>query len=536
MKRLKHREAGRNIIITKVFEYFFLLSLKGSLVAVGILIIKAIFKQKLSARLQYGIWFILILKLLIPFSVESPVNFVSQFSQVKQVLENTENSSSDTKGQMLTDITNQNLDSSSYGMVKSTVFYEKLGINLYTAAVIWLLGGIDILIYIVLVNISQFIKMKKYVFCRDKDTLRILEECKTKLRINFEVSLLLDDRLRSPMLYGIIHPKIIISKKVIKELSKEEIRYIFLHELSHVKRRDLSVNVAALLIQTVYWFNPIILYSIYKMKQDCEISCDATVLKVLNQDEYIKYGLTIIQMMKMISESRWVPGTVGFASKYNKRRITMIKFYKNASIKWSAVALFTLVLLTGCTSITGVSEQTSAESSTSQETGTDTSATDNSVDDNSVPEQNTTETVLPETIGDTTDTASDGQTVDTANSFVNLFAYLGLNKEDLISVLGEEPVNVDEGGLEFKNAGIRIWFDQVNYAVVAQVFTQREDIDFNGAKIGDSIEEFKKAFGEPISDKNGDMHFKYADNEYISVDYDISTNKTFAVYLLSEDF
>ncbi len=110
---------------------------------------------------------------------------------------------------------------------------------------------------------------------------------------------------------------------------------------------------------------------------------------------------------------------------------------------------------------------------------------------------------------------------------------LGLDRDELIDALGEEPESIDEGGLEFKKAGIRVWFDQ---DAVSQIFTQRQDIDFNGAKIGDKIDAFKKAFGEPVSDQNGDMHFKYGDNAYISVNYDTDTGETFAVYLLSEDF
>ncbi len=120
------------------------------------------------------------------------------------------------------------------------------------------------------------------------------------------------------------------------------------------------------------------------------------------------------------------------------------------------------------------------------------------------------------------------------NSFEIYFDLLGLGKQDLINDIGEKPEAVDEGGLEFKETGIRVWF-HADTGIVNQVFTQREDLDFKGAKIGDKTESFHNAFGEPISDQNGDMHFKYKDG-YISVIYDTQTGITFAVYLLSEDF
>lgn len=106
-----------------------------------------------------------------------------------------------------------------------------------------------------------------------------------RLNVIFKVTILYGKRLKSPMLFGVIHPKIIISQEIINRLSQEELKNIFLHELSHIKRRDLNVNIIGVLIQAVYWFNPIIWYSINKMKQDCEISCNATVLNVLSKEE-----------------------------------------------------------------------------------------------------------------------------------------------------------------------------------------------------------------------------------------------------------
>jgi len=88
---------------------------------------------------------------------------------------------------------------------------------------------------------------------------------------------------------------------------------------------------------------------------------------------------------------------------------------------------------------------------------------------------------------------------------------LGLTKEELVGTLNEEPVSIDEGGREFQKAGIRVWFDPESYTKVDQIFTARGDIDFNGAKIGDPVAKFEEAFGTPVTDRNGDAHFKYDD-------------------------
>ena len=110
---------------------------------------------------------------------------------------------------------------------------------------------------------------------------------------------------------------------------------------------------------------------------------------------------------------------------------------------------------------------------------------------------------------------------------------IGLTKDELKQEIKEEPSVVDEGGLEFEDYGIRAWFD--NDSKVNQIYLLNNDIEIDGIKTGDNIAEFKKAFGEPIKDENGDAHFKYKDY-FLSVNYDTKTQETFSVYLLKEDF
>jgi beta-lactamase regulating signal transducer with metallopeptidase domain len=72
--------------------------------------------------------------------------------------------------------------------------------------------------------------------------------------------------LSSFLYLSIISPHLLISL-LVDRLSEEELKFVFMHELAHIKRKDLLVNVVCMLIQAVYWFNPMIWYSIYKMKQ-----------------------------------------------------------------------------------------------------------------------------------------------------------------------------------------------------------------------------------------------------------------------------
>ena len=120
-------------------------------------------------------------------------------------------------------------------------------------------------------------------------------------------------------------------------------------------------------------------------------------------------------------------------------------------------------------------------------------------------------------------------------NFKDYISLLGLSKEKLLSTFNEKPNPVDEGGLEFKKAAIRVWFDKKSYTQVDQILFMGKDINLNGVKIGENISRFKEVFGSPLSDRNGDAHFKY-NGIFLSINYDTNTRETYAVYILRNDF
>jgi hypothetical protein len=202
----------------------------------------------------------------------------------------------------------------------------------------------------------------------------------------------------------------------------------------------------------------------------------------------------------------------------------MKKQYKNKTVTLAVATMLGLVLLTGCSSSADPDANKNSQNSTEIQSSSISSS-----------EESTTQAPLVVDTESESSTSNSKPSSDTETaSFEKYFNLLGTGKEDFIKTMNEEPNTIDEGGLEFKNAGIRVWLHG-DTGAVSQIFFESKDIDFNGARIGDKIEQFKTAFGEPISDKNGDMHFKYKTG-FISVNYDTQTEVTGAVYLLSEDF
>ena len=111
---------------------------------------------------------------------------------------------------------------------------------------------------------------------------------------------------------------------------------------------------------------------------------------------------------------------------------------------------------------------------------------------------------------------------------------IGSSREEIIDSMGEEPSVIDEGGLEFSKAGIRVWFGDEG-KTVQEVGMYSSDIDFNGASIGGNIDDFKNAFGDPIQEDPGPAYclFKY-DELLLHAAYDPNTGGVVGVSLMKE--
>ncbi|WP_088188257.1 M56 family metallopeptidase [Desulfosporosinus sp. FKA] len=345
--------------IAELFHLLVTLSLSGSIMALGLLFIKFLFRQKLNANVHYLLWFVLVLRLIVPFSPQSSLSILNYIprststSNLSQTFRQTihtlapplnENNSlpKSSLAIPLTSDNNVNSTTSSPGKTAAAISLP---------AYLWLTGAALIFIYIFMVNGSLLAKIKKLPACENQELLNILKECKTRLKITSKVPVVYDTSFKSPALFGWRKPKIIISQHIIDKLSPKELNFVFLHELSHLKRRDLFVNTFVTLLQIVYWFNPLIWYALHQMKRDCEIACDATALAAIRPEEHKKYAQTIIELIQLLSEPFWIPGTIGFVNKFNTRRIIMISSFRKSSLKWTVAAL-AMTLIVGCSSLT----------------------------------------------------------------------------------------------------------------------------------------------------------------------------------------
>ncbi|GAA0177476.1 hypothetical protein SH2C18_07020 [Clostridium sediminicola] len=357
-----------------IFEMIVLSSIIGSVIVLMILILKTLFKNSLNSSFHYYIWLILIIKLILPFGPQTPFNISNVYENFYVQSSTNENTQ---KKQIYTSIQIENTDLedsisiSDFQSSNKNIINNTINIPLKTKVsfensfcFVWLFGVV-LLIVIFIASCKKLRKIIrssiKNINCSHKE---ILHSCMETMNIRKKVELSYSEKIGSPSLCGFIKPKILIPSSVAINIGDEEFKYIIMHELTHLKNKDILINWVITLLSIIYWFNPILLYGFHKMKQDCEISCDGKVISYLDEGENVQYGNSIIRVLelaKLNGISKRLTGTTSmvFNSSEIKRRIIMISKYKKLNLK--SILLGTILVI--FISVIGVALNTSNVSS-----------------------------------------------------------------------------------------------------------------------------------------------------------------------------
>lgn len=164
------------------------------------------------------------------------------------------------------------------------------------AATVWLVGMVLFLAYHLLKH-YRFLKLaaRWSEDITDEKMLELLENLKAQMGLFRKVGLQVCGSIGSPMLIGVLKPHIMLPNT---DFALEELRFILKHELVHYKRKDLWYKTLVLLAAAIHWFNPLIYLMVKAIDIQCELSCDAEVVRSTGADIRLSYSETIIGVVR----------------------------------------------------------------------------------------------------------------------------------------------------------------------------------------------------------------------------------------------
>ncbi|MBA4148595.1 MAG: carboxypeptidase regulatory-like domain-containing protein [Verrucomicrobia bacterium] len=125
----------------------------------------------------------------------------------------------------------------------------------------------------------------------DPAILRLLEETRLRLGLIRRIRVVMTETLSTPAVMGIIVPTLILPLSLVTSMSLQQLQFVFLHELAHVRRGDYLANLCQLLIESILFFNPAIWWISRQMRHEREACCDAIAIELTGG--HIEYAETL---------------------------------------------------------------------------------------------------------------------------------------------------------------------------------------------------------------------------------------------------
>ena len=300
---------------------------------IGILLLmKRIFKNSLSNRMQYNLWFLLMGILAVPFL---PFRLFKAW-EIFLWLKNLTSFPVPKAAANINLASHSNIVGSKNRMEDFTlsVNREAPSIIIYLLLALWIFG-MFIMLLLAIRSVLRLSTLKKSALpLQSQKVQKLYQRCLKEIGISKNIPVYSTAYLKSPVMVGFCKPCIYLPIHLISDDNETDIRYMLLHELQHYKHKDGIASYLMSLAGIVYWFNPLVWYAQKEMRNEREIACDTSVLNLLDTDDYAAYGNTLINFAEKISLTPFpFSSGIGGNMKQMKRRILNIASYEKPTLQ-----------------------------------------------------------------------------------------------------------------------------------------------------------------------------------------------------------
>lgn len=307
----------------------FQMSVAGGVLILFIVVIRALAIHRLPKTTFLALWMIAALRLLLPFSIPLPFNIhigLDVFSDVVQELPS---------GNIASTLPGDSPPSYDIGTAVPSPVTERISIFV----MLWLVGVLLLALYF---SISYLRSMRKFRMSVPDNTPYIREWLNAH-QIVRPIEVRSSDLISSPLTYGILHPVILLPKKLDRN-DQAALKYVLTHEYVHIRRFDAITKILFAAVLCIHWFNPLVWVMYVLANRDIELSCDAWVIRMMGEKNRSSYALMLIKMEEKRS------GMSALYSHFGKNaiseRIEAIMKFKKTSILACTLAL---ALIAGAT-------------------------------------------------------------------------------------------------------------------------------------------------------------------------------------------
>lgn len=184
--------------------------------------------------------------------------------------------------------------------------------------VIWLIG---MLINLALYS-AQYRRAMRHFLNLPRKESRMGQEILDEVDRNSRIKVLESAGINTPCCIGIFRKRIFLPAK---DYDREELRYILLHEYTHLENQDILLKLLVRVLCGIYWWNPLVYCLKKDLDQSMEIRCDLSVTGHLKEEERADY---LDVMLKTFCESGMPNKSKGVAGLVEERSKSLLERFK----------------------------------------------------------------------------------------------------------------------------------------------------------------------------------------------------------------
>ncbi|MCI9576202.1 MAG: M56 family metallopeptidase [Clostridiales bacterium] len=329
-------------------------SISAGILILVILLIRWTALKHIPKRTFVILWGVVLLRLLIPVSIPSPVNLYAGFQQREVVTEHVvspeywEESTSDVPDssavptnpaepmQPAPSPKTGKAEISEAGLPVRPTYGKHNQVEKPLVSPFWVLWGIGVLVCAIYFTISFWKTRKALSMALPLPGEPAIQRWMARQKIWGKIYVMVSDRITTPIAYGVIRRRIILPKNM--DRTKEEVLgYVLTHELVHIKRFDLVWKWLSILAVCMYWFHPLVWVMYLLLNRDIELSCDEKVVSLYGMDQRSTYAMSLLYLTEQ--RLQFMP-VVGFGKSAMKERIVVIMKMKKNTVLRTVVSCF----------------------------------------------------------------------------------------------------------------------------------------------------------------------------------------------------
>lgn len=331
--------------------------LTSSALILALLALRQLFRRTVSRRMQYALWLLVLVRLLVPVNVGTLAhNVLSAAEPVQAVVEErldtpvlyVQDGTERRPAQLLPGKESQGDPQSPPSDAAQTAPADEYYTVTPTYRTVTLSEALTYVWYAGMSGVGAWFLFTNLRFAR------ALRKARTPYRVEgCRYPVYLVSALPSPCLFGVLRPAVYLNEKALQ--SPDALRFVLAHEQTHARHLDPLWSLLRGVCLTIYWFDPLVWLAAVLSREDCELACDEGTLRALGADERTAYGkalLTLVPVCDKPQNPLLGATTMTSGKRGLKERITRIA--ENRQAKAAAVfAVVALAALVCAVSFTG---------------------------------------------------------------------------------------------------------------------------------------------------------------------------------------